>query len=280
MKLEIFIFVNLVSLFSSVHGNTRDVDGVCVALHCGLQSTACALDGDCSKVLSCMTGCFGQPDEAACQFICQWELGQSNEKYLKLLTCMGENGCLTMQPDGVCLSSASDTTTEITSLDQIQGDWWILKGQNCGQNELWNGGYDAYPCQLESYIQLPGTEDWVRNTTYCFGQDDTCSSATINIKPAATIESPGVVRTTYDNPLYMDMEERWFIVERIEEDWMFYVWCSENLAAADAGAVVLGRARSIEDMPKSVEDRMRELTAQLNLDYDSMCVNDNTNCAW
>ena len=50
MKLEIFIFVNLVLLFSFVHGNTRDVDGVCVALHCGLQSTACALDGDCSKV--------------------------------------------------------------------------------------------------------------------------------------------------------------------------------------------------------------------------------------
>ena len=26
---------------------------------------------------------------------------------------------------------------------------------------------------------------------------------------------------------------------------MFYVWCSENLAAADAGAVVLGRARFV-----------------------------------
>ena len=39
------------------------------------------------------------------------------------------------------------------------------------------------------------------------------------------------------------MINRWFIVERIEEDWMFYFWCSENLAAADAGAVVLGRAR-------------------------------------
>ena len=38
---------------------------------------------------------------------------------------------------------------------------------------------------------------------------------------------------------------RWFIIERIEEDWMFYVWCSENLAAADAGAVVLGRARFV-----------------------------------
>ena len=50
MRLEIFIFVNLVSLFSLVHGNTRDVDGLCVTLHCGIQATACALEGDCSKV--------------------------------------------------------------------------------------------------------------------------------------------------------------------------------------------------------------------------------------
>ena len=50
MRLEIFIFVNLVSLFSSVHGSTRDVDGICVTLHCGGLATACALDGDCSKV--------------------------------------------------------------------------------------------------------------------------------------------------------------------------------------------------------------------------------------
>ena len=38
--------------------------------------------------------------------------------------------------------------------------------------------------------------------------------------------------------------------------------------------------RSLKDMPKSVEDRMRELTAQFGLDYDALCVNDNTNCAW
>ena len=56
---------------------------------------------------------------------------------------------------------------------------------------------------------MPGSGDWVRNTTYCFGEDDTCSSVSINIQPAATLESPGVVRTTYDNPLYMDMEERY-----------------------------------------------------------------------
>jgi hypothetical protein len=55
------------------------------------------------QVLTCMSGCFGLEDEAACQFVCQWEFGQSNEKYLKLLECMSDNGCLSMQPDGVCL---------------------------------------------------------------------------------------------------------------------------------------------------------------------------------
>ena len=102
----------------------------------------------------------------------------------------------------------SDTTSEITDLESIQGDWWILKGQNCGQDELWNGGYDAYPCQLESFV-IGNDGDWVRNTTYCFGQDNQCNSQTINIQPKAFMESPGVVLTTYeDNPLYMEMVER------------------------------------------------------------------------
>ena len=84
--------------------------------------------------------------------------------------------------------SRSDTTSEITSLDQIQGDWWILKGQNCGQDEIWNGGYDAYPCQLESFVETDA--GWVRNTTYCFGEDNACTSQTINIAPEAILESP------------------------------------------------------------------------------------------
>ena len=58
------------------------------------------------QVLTCMSGCFGQEDEAACQFICQWENGRENQKYLDLLSCMGQNGCLSMQPDGICLGTA------------------------------------------------------------------------------------------------------------------------------------------------------------------------------
>ena len=110
-------------------------------------------------------------------------------------------------PTLIMIMFDSDTTSEITDLESIQGDWWILKGQNCGQDELWNGGYDAYPCQLESFF-IGNDGDWVRNTTFCFGQDNQCNSQTINIQPKAFMESPGVVKTTYENPLYMEMEER------------------------------------------------------------------------
>ena len=30
--------------------------------------------------------------------------------------------------------------------NQVAGDWWVVKGQNCGQDG-WPGGYDWYPCQ-------------------------------------------------------------------------------------------------------------------------------------
>ena len=36
---------------------------------------------------------------------------------------------------------------------------------------------------------------------------------------------------------------RYYIVEKIEEDWMFYFWCSTTSGGSDAGAVVLGRSR-------------------------------------
>ena len=47
MRLEIFVLVNIALFSSSVNG---DVDGLCVSLHCGIQSTTCFIDSDCAKV--------------------------------------------------------------------------------------------------------------------------------------------------------------------------------------------------------------------------------------
>ena len=59
-----------------------------------------------------------------------------------------------------------------------------------------------------TYVQLTDGS-WIRNTTFCFGHGDTCTSEQIIVSPPAVIESPGVIYTTYyDLPLYMNMEER------------------------------------------------------------------------
>ena len=68
---------------------------------------------------------------------------------------------------------------------------------------------------------------------------------------------------TFQDPLYLKMEERWFIVERLEEDWIFYFWCSENQAAADAGVVVLGRQRFVEQSHELLSDQCGHLNPDI-----------------
>ena len=39
------------------------------------------------------------------------------------------------------MAEDSDALQEITDISQVLGDWWVLKGQNCGQDEIWRGEY-------------------------------------------------------------------------------------------------------------------------------------------
>ena len=48
---------------------------------------------------------------------------------------------LKYEDDGFCMAEDSDALQEITDISQVQGDWWVLKGQNCGQDEIWRGEY-------------------------------------------------------------------------------------------------------------------------------------------
>ncbi len=84
----------------------------------------------------------------------------------------------------------------ITEIEQVQGDWWVVKGQNCGQ-EGWPGAFDWYPCQHGRFIQVED-RGWINNTTYCAGQDSVCTSDILVTIPDAELTSPGV--TTLDYP--------------------------------------------------------------------------------
>ena len=83
----------------------------------------------------------------------------------------------------------------ITEIEQIQGDWWVVKGQNCGQ-EGWPGALDWFPCQHGRIIEVEG-RGWVNNVTYCSGTDSVCTSDIINTTPDCELTSPGVTTMTY-----------------------------------------------------------------------------------
>ena len=39
-------------------------------------------------------------------------------------------------------SGESDTVQEITDIEMVAGSWWVVRGVNCAQDDVWLGGYD------------------------------------------------------------------------------------------------------------------------------------------
>ena len=75
------------------------------------------------------------------------------------------------EDDGRCLATNDQALQTVTDIGQVKGDWWVLKGRNCGLDDIWPGGYDWYPCQhspLESqfYKQLQNYVIFIGNN-YC-----------------------------------------------------------------------------------------------------------------
>jgi len=141
---------------------------------------------------------------------------------------------------------------------------------------VWTGGYDWYPCQHERYLRLE--QGWVNNTTYCGGTNSTCTTDQIVTMPHATMPSPGLIRLEYDDEPLLPQIERWHIVSFPDPQFMFVIWCGENPALKYNGAFLLSRTRTQEGMSEEVEKVLKEVASKHDINYDSMCLTDNTSC--
>ncbi len=163
-------------------------------------------------------------------------------------------------------------------MEQISGEWWVVKGQNCGQ-EGWPGGYDGYPCQHIRYIP-DGNGGWVNNCTFCEGSNSVCSSEYFVTVPAVYLPAPGVLRHDYpegEAPLLPQIED-WKVVSYPDPDWAFLIWCGSNPALEYNGAFIISRYRNLDPIPADVEAEFMNVASRFGMDYDMMCVSDNTNC--
>ena len=251
---------------------------LCTTTHCFLELGACVLDSRCYEILNCLQGCEGRPDEVQCSYVCgSFDV---NPHFRSLVNCMVENGCMpTYSEDGLCLANDDQADQMITDLEQVSGDWWVLKGQNCGQDEVWYGGADWAPCQHGRFVKVDDGS-WINNTTFCVGSDSTCISDLIVTIPKLSLVAPGVVRHNYPEgqaPIIPQIED-WKFMAMPDPDWALVIWCGSNPVLKYNGAFVISRHQSLDHLAPEVEVKLREAASNFGLDYDEMCVSNNENC--
>ena len=75
--------------------------------------------------------------------------------------------------------------------------------------------------------------------------------------------------------------EDWKFISHPHPDWAFVAWCGSNPALVYNGAFVITRERSLDGLASlpEVELELRAAAESLGIDFDAMCVSDNTNCS-
>jgi len=282
--------------------NAQDIK--CTVEHCTPQFFECELEkgGVCKDALQCSRKCASGPDPdnkaPGCCYLCEMTYGKKSTKFTNLLNCMYKHKCMKEYPkDGTCLATDKDAVQNLTKLEQIKGDWWVLKGINCGQLQKGNdtlnptpglkypGGYDWYPCQHERFVPSNGhdyphpTTPWVNNITYCGGKKDACATDIIDTVANITLSSPGVVHHLYTDAPMLPQEEFWRVVSWPHPDYVFVIWCGSTPVVPYNGGIVLSRAaRSMAGMPAYVEANFKATAARFNVSWDQMCPSTNVGC--
>jgi len=230
---------------------------------CASETVICLQDTPCREGLLCSMNCgvkyANDPMKLGpCEFGCQLLYTQGDDTFLTLLNCMIETGCLAKMPDnGECRLNNTDGLKNITTMDQIEGDWWVVRGVN---NQI-----DTIPCQMNR-IQHKPDDSWVANCTL----NDTLVSPPIEVRttPLVKMDPPGTMTAIYDVGTHQI--EYWTIISYPHPDWIFMLWCGFNDVIDYAGGIIQTRApnKQYDNIPPWVEQLFREAAAKYGLEYD------------
>jgi len=280
----VFLLCNLViaALSRRVFQSTAAVAGpnpaTCGLFHCPKQIAKCALNKLCRKSLECNAGCYSKPNVDGCNLVCELTYGYGNPEYTDVLKCMVKTGCIPKSPmDGVCLATNNQTIQNLTSMSQVRGKWWIVRGLNCGQKG-WPGAFDYYPCQRDEFVYENNT--WIDHIAYCGGKDNNCTTPIVHTVANASIDTPGVMTHHYLDAPLLPQTEYWRVLSWPHPDWMLYVYCGSTPNGPYAGGSVVTRsARTADAIPAYVEQIFIETAAKFGFDYNTMCISNVTTCS-
>ena len=87
-----------------------------------------------------------------------------------------------------------------------------------------------------------------------------------------------MARLEYDDEPLLPQIEKWHLVSQPQDDFMFVMWCGTNPALDYNGAFILSRDKTLAGIRPETEAEFRSVARSHGVDYDDMCVSDNTNC--
>jgi len=244
------------------HANT------CLAGNCVSPLVTCMGDLQCMKTVGCANGCilehlYEKDKVAACAYLCEMTHGYQNTQFTDVIGCMLDNECLIEYP-----------------MEDIEGDWWVLRGINCGHSG-YPGGYDGYPCQHERFIKAVddnGHVQWINNVTYCGGASDQCVTQMITTVANVSMTAPGVVHHDYTDAPLSPQSEDWRLVSWPHPDYALMLWCGRLPVLEYAGGIIISRKRTDKEMPSEVVRTFRDVLQSHGLDYDKTCPSNNDHC--
>jgi len=273
--------------FNSIVSNVGNAGGSsCINQHCMDEAKNCGTEWSCVQAGVCNADCqfFHKKTSESCNLLCELNYGYNSTKYRALMQCMSDNGCLplTKKSDGICLANDTQTIRNLTSISQIPGKWWILRGENCGQNSDWPAGFDYFPCQRDDFVALPRSDparavEWIDHIAYCGGSANKCSTPMLYTVANVSMTSPGVMTHYYTDPPLTPQTEEWRVLSWPHPDWMLYIYCGSTPTGPYAGGSVVSRtARTAGAIPKWIEVIFRAKAKEFNFDYDTMCISDDS----
>jgi hypothetical protein len=303
MKLLYTVF-----LINAIAGAFAQVETpVCIAKHCPLLWGKCILDEQCRQALGCNVKCvLEKANMNKCNLLCELNYGYGSEIYKNALQCGVDNNCFPQPdiPDGVCLVEDNDDKRldkSLTDLASIEGQWWILKGLNCGQNETWAAGFDWLPCQYDNFIKrstttdLPIGEDqteWIDRIGYCGGEDSKCDTDMVHTVADVYISKPGIMTHIYTDPPLTPQDEEWKLLSHPHPDWMLYIYCGSTPMGPYAGASVVVRetlsgngidkpTKTMADIPPRVLRIFKAKAREVGIDWEyDWCDSDVRECVY
>jgi len=268
----------------AIHTTTDEFWGTnfCLAGNCKTHLASCTTSVKCMQTVGCLNTCildnlYNKEKVAACAYICEMTYGYQDLAFDGLINCMLDNQCLRQYPeDGPCVGADEDAVKNVKKMEDIEGDWWVLWGVNCGEGD-YPGGYDWYPCQHERFIK-DKTGQWINNVTYCGGASDKCVSDMIVTIANVSMPVPGVVHHDYVDAPLAPQSEDWRLVSFPHPDYALMLWCGRLPVLDYGGGIIISRKRNSKDIPKEVVSEFKKVLKKHGLEWDNLCPSNNDDC--